>query len=251
MSRVTWFVAAAAVVAVSLPFGAAGGVGASKPLLPDLGVAPIQDVLIEQTQDGKRIFRFSTRIANVGAGPIELVAKRPSLEGDFTVFQRIRRANGTSFLRRTSAPMIYAGAVPHAHWHLKSIVRYELRRLGTGSKVWSSVKRDFCFYDESGYRPALHGAPRTSFYARKRCEEQPKLQLTTGISVGWLDLYHWSIPGQDLDATRLPKGRYRLLNTVDPKNWFRERNERNNTTWVDVEIGDSLTVEVVGRSPRV
>jgi hypothetical protein len=69
------------------------------------------------------------------------------------------------------------------------------------------------------------------------------------VSVGWKDDYFWRITGQRLDVTNLPNGRYRLINRVDPRNWFRETNERNNTTWVDLEIGDRV-VKVVGRSPR-
>jgi hypothetical protein len=57
--------------------------------------------------------------------------------------------------------------------------------------------------------------------------------VLTGISVGWLDAYDWRIPGQAIDVTGLPSGRYRVSVTADPENWFRETNERNKATWVD------------------
>jgi hypothetical protein len=55
-----------------------------------------------------------------------------------------------------------------------------------------------------------------------------------GVSVGWKDDYYWRIPGQEIDITSLPTGKYRLLVEVDPRNYFRETNERNNVTWVDL-----------------
>jgi hypothetical protein len=55
-----------------------------------------------------------------------------------------------------------------------------------------------------------------------------------GVSVGWKDDYYWRIPGQEIDITSLPNGKYRLLVEVDPRNYFRETNERNNVTWVDL-----------------
>ena len=60
-----------------------------------------------------------------------------------------------------------------------------------------------------------------------------------GTSVGWKDDYYWRIPGQAMDITALPAGKYRLRVTVDPENWLQESNERNNVTWVDLEIGRS------------
>lgn len=54
-----------------------------------------------------------------------------------------------------------------------------------------------------------------------------------------------------MDVTNLPHGRYRLLVKVDPRNWFRESNERNNVAWIDFVLSDSLLVKVLGRSPRL
>jgi hypothetical protein len=55
--------------------------------------------------------------------------------------------------------------------------------------------------------------------------------------------------GQRLDITNLPNGRYRLINRVDSRNWFRESNDGNNMNWADLVIADR-SVKVVRRSPR-
>ena len=97
--------------------------------------------------------------------------------------------------------------------------------------------------------PGFPALRRAAKYPREGCGTKASLFLRTGVSVGWKDDYFWRIIGQKLDVTNLPNGRYRLINRVDPRNWFHESNDRNNTTWVDIEIGDRV-VKVVGRSPR-
>ena len=57
-----------------------------------------------------------------------------------------------------------------------------------------------------------------------------------GLSPGWADPYSWLLPDQRLDITGLANGEYRLQATVDPDNWFRESDETNNGTWVDLRL---------------
>ena len=74
-----------------------------------------------------------------------------------------------------------------------------------------------------------------------------------GLSPGWQDPYTWTLPDQRLDITGLPDGRYRLVAMADPNNWFRETNERNNTTWVDIELRTSVSpphVKVLSIGPH-
>jgi hypothetical protein len=73
-----------------------------------------------------------------------------------------------------------------------------------------------------------------------------------GLSRGWSDPYPWALPDQRLDVTGLEDGVYRLWATADPGGWFRETNEQNNLTWVDLRLTLSVSpprVEVVRRGP--
>jgi lysyl oxidase len=229
----------------------AGADSAATAQLPDLGVAPLQDVLLQATRDGKELLRFTTNIANVGAGPFELVASRRNRGKDFSVFQRIRRADESTYLIATpDVRMVFAGGVSHGHWHARGAIRYELRRLGDLTTVKIRLKRGFCFYDGRPYRRSLPRAPRTHVYPRGGCGEKPALEIKSGLSVGWLDVYYWRFAGQELDVTELPDGKYRLFARVDPRNWFQETNERNNATWVDLQIGPQL-IKILGRGPRI
>jgi subtilase family serine protease len=54
--------------------------------------------------------------------------------------------------------------------------------------------------------------------------------------VGWGDTYEATVPGQHLNLTSVPDGRYALRSTADPDNLLVESNERNNDVIVYVEI---------------
>jgi hypothetical protein len=238
---------AAGVMAVVLP----SAQSAPRPLLPDLGVAPLQHMLIEKTLLGRKRLRFTTSVANVGQGPVGIVAVRLKLGSPFLVWQEIQRADGSSYrIAIPAAEMVYVGSEEHGHWHLRGAARYELRRLPDLRQVRRRVKRGFCLYDSSAYRLRLAGAAPQALYGRDRCGPKHALVLDTGLSVGWKDDYYWRIPGQQMDITTLPNGRYRLYAKADPLNRVRESDERNNVTWVDIHIGDQI-VRVLGRSQRV
>ena len=230
----------------------ATGQSGSRALLPDLGVAPLKAPLIERTYTNQRRLRFTVSIANVGLGPMQIEGTRATTNDPFRTHQRIKRVDGSSL--RVATPRVrleFAGSERHGHWHIRGAARYELRRLSDGKPARIRTKRGFCLFDSTSHDLSLATAPKKSHYQRGWCGERAQRRLAMGISPGWKDDYYWRIPGQEMDITNLPHGRYRLFVRVDPRNWFRESNERNNTAWVDIEISDSLLVKVLGRSPRL
>jgi Lysyl oxidase len=235
---------AAALTAIPLPADA----GSGTPRYPDLAIAPLKDFALAIPPDGQKQLRFSSKLVNIGAGPFELEASRTLLERRFSVSQRIRRTNGSSYEVRTSrVALVYAGH-GHNHWHVQDVAQYELRKLGNGKKVGSGAKRGFCFYDSHPYQRSLRGAPAKRAYPKNSCGTKSSTRLLTGISVGWLDAYFWRLPDQYIDVSNVPNGRYRISATVDAANWFKESNERNNRTWADVEI-TAMGVKVLRRGP--
>ena len=113
--------------------------------LPDLVVAPPRQILISTEFNGRKWLHFTTSVANVGRGPIGVEGVRPR-SGTWTVWQRIFRADGTSY--RVPLPQVqfvYQGSSDHGHWHIRGAARYELWRLGKIAKI--RTKRGFCLYD--------------------------------------------------------------------------------------------------------
>jgi hypothetical protein len=232
------------VLAPSLPTFAASD------RLPDLGMAQLRDVHIEKS-GGRRLLRFTAVIVNVGAGPFAVLGQRPDIStAEMTTQQRIYDDAGGSRYVSTPAVMKYSGVDGHNHWHLQYLEGYELDRLDNGSKVGTSAKHDFCFSDNESYRLTLPGAPQAPVYTN--CGRSDWLQVTMGLSIGWGDRYHYTLPDQYIDITGLGAGRYRLWATADPSNWFQETNDNNNFTWVDIQVkahGATLTVLGYGPTP--
>jgi hypothetical protein len=215
-------------------------------LLPDLGMAPLQDIYIQTLADGRRLLRFSSIIVNVGTGPFEVRGQRPNTgTALMSTSQRIYNAAGGYRDVATSAVMFYAGD-GHDHWHVRDLQRFELERLDNGAKVGSGAKRGFCFWDNYRY-----GSSRPPVYTNTTnppaCGRWGDLRVTMGLAVGWGDIYHHNLAWQYVDVTGLAAGRYRLWATADPSGWFQETNDRNNVTWVDLQLqGNSVRIAEYG-----
>jgi hypothetical protein len=216
--------------------------------LPDLGMARVTDIRIVKTNDGRRLLQFSTTMVNVGAGPFEVYATRPDTSTTtWSVSQRIYTDTG-SYLRPISLPLVLGGD-GHLHWHLRDLAAADLIRLDNGSKVGTSNKRGFCFWDNVEYRLTLPGAPASAVYGEPGCGRSTSTVVSMGLSVGWGDIYPSTLPDQNIDITGLVAGRYRLQLTVDNNGQFVEVSESNNVTWVDLQIKAQGNPKIVGYGP--
>ena len=231
----------AALFAVSAP-------AAEGDLPPDLGMAPIADIKVAKTTDGRRLLRFTAVIVNVGRGPFELHLRRASTSDPMAVSQRIYTSTGSREV--SSAAGTVFGGDGHNHWHIVDLENSELIRLDNGAKVGTGVKLGFCFLDNTKYRLTLPGAPSSPRYGTcLTAGTQTWLDVELGLSVGWGDEYRWSLPDQYVDITNLTAGRYRLRVTADTHNLFVESNDTNNATWVDLQIKGQGSVRIDGYGP--
>jgi hypothetical protein len=218
--------------------------------LPDLGMAKFRDLQIQRT-DGRKLLRFSSIIVNVGDGRFEVRGQRPSTATNtMTVRQRIYNDAGGYRNVSTDAVMYFSGDRDgddgHYHWHVRKLEGFKLTRLDNGVKVGTIAKHGFCFYDNYRY-----GSTRDPFYtlASGACGRGASdLRVRMGVSRGWGDRYKWNLPGQYIDITGLSPGQYRLRGMADPSGLFREKDNTNNYTWVDLQITRD-GVRVVSHGP--
>ena len=229
----------------------AGSASAASDRLPDLAMARLRHIGTTRTADGRRLLRFSAIIVNVGVGPFELRSQRPDTSSSWSTRQVIYDTDGGARTARTpSVQLVYEGD-GHDHWHVKDLETYQLAPLPHGnsnSPSRTSQKVGFCFFDNYQYRPWLPDAPWYLEYGRQGCGTRSSVRLRNGLSVGWGDIYHRSLPGQYIDITGLPNGLYRLSATADQANFFLERSDANNSTWVDLWIR-ARGVTVLRRAP--
>jgi Lysyl oxidase len=217
--------------------------------LPNLRMAPLTDLRVDKTADGRRLLRFSMTIVNVGTGGFEVHATRAdSTATSWMVGQRIYDDAGGSREATTSTQLVFGGD-GHNHWHIRDLESAELIRLDNGVKVGTSAKRGFCFWDNVRFLTSLPGSPPNGFYGPSGCGTSPSTQVDMGLSVGWGDEYPATLPDQNIDITGLTAGRYRLQVTADTGGQFLESNDADNSTWLDLQIKGNGQPHVVGRGP--
>lgn len=77
------------------------------------------------TVNGRRLLRFTSILVNVGAGPMEIEARRPSTSSPWQVRQVIDDDAGGQRRVDTEATLRYSGD-GHNHWHVEKMMGYHL-----------------------------------------------------------------------------------------------------------------------------
>lgn len=237
-----------AAVALAVAFAATPAQADVGDSLPDLAMAPLADFKIEKTPDGRKLLRYSTTVVNIGDGAMQAEGSRASTaDTEMSVNQRIFNSLSGSRVVSTPAVMFFARD-GHNHWHVDDLEISDLNRLDNGIKVGSGAKHGFCFYDLVAFNLGLPGAPGSKVYTTCGTNSSVLTQ-TMGISIGWGDVYRYSLANQWVDITNVAAGRYRLTTTADLQNRFLETNETNNVTWTDLQLkGNGLRVIAQGPS---
>jgi len=222
---------------------AAATVGADRTAglrLPNLD--PVAPYAVHAFRDapGRHRLAFASATENHGEGPLVIVGGRTNRRTPtMMASQLVDRAGGngpqTSFsgvgvLRYTISP-------DHAHWHLLSFMRYELRRAADFRRVARDRKTGFCLGDRYGAgRPAFAaGAARVGprdFDTDCGKRAPGLLGVVEGISPGFGDDYKPRLEGQSVDVTGLPSGRYVLVHRANADRRVRELRYDDNASSV-------------------
>jgi len=249
-TRIRLGLASGAVCAAAGAIALAGTVEAGAPapsLLPDLKTiapgSPPNIYMKRSAKTGKAALRIANRVANKGQGPLELYAQPATNDGDYEcvpgedgdepdrdAFQRIFGDTnpGTPGYDPADEPVderkvgCFEYHTKHSHWHFQDFARFALRDRKTDQDVVPpSRKIGFCIIDTGGRRyPDLPGSPSSGVYLGAGCGQgQPEVAPELmGLSVGYADLYSASTPGQRLEITGVPRGRYCLVSFANPPN---------------------------------
>lgn len=195
--------------------------------LPDLVPFPINELRFAE-RNGRTILKFSSTLWNQGRGPLELIGdpETVSIAGDFdrNVFQRIVRADGAE---RHKLVGNFAWHEAHLHYHFSDFAEYTFAQEGqdaVGPAIQEKATR--CIWDTVAIGPHLAGAPRQKVYDTCKGKERQ------GVSVGWGDVYKYTLADQYLDVHDMPTGLYRLTFHIDPRYRFAELDRANNVSVV-------------------
>ena len=192
---------------------------------PTAGLLPAETWFVEQA-DGRRLLRFATVAANIGDGPLDIIAAPDGGESAPT-WQRIW-TDEFAFDDIPSGEFIFHD--DHDHIHFDAFERYRLLD-ADGTIVASSEKVSFCLRDS-----VLVVTDRTSFQAQfddGNCDGQQQI-----INAGFGDHYHALLEDQWIDITGVAAGEYIVEITIDPLDNIVEIDETNNTGTFPVVIAD-------------
>jgi hypothetical protein len=238
----------AAVVGIALASSAFartdGGGAASGGLLPDLRtVVPTHLQLVNQQQ--RETLRFSNGIANTGVGPWALRPEPPlsSAVDKVSAVQEFRDSGalykcGTQPKQVTQCYNVVSEKVAgsfefhpaHNHWHIGDVALFEVRKGSpTGPVVGgNSIKTTFCLIDWYKLSDNAPSSERVFFDCYTSFQ---------GISSGWVDQYHQSTEGQQLDLTGVPNASdYYLVSSANDARIFTESDYTNNTAGGKVRL---------------
>ena len=205
------------------------------PILPDLAMSPLTDVSAGVAPSGNQYVGFTASIGNIGPGRFIVHAVRADERGSWRVSQRFRERGAPSSELVTPGDMVFGGH-GHDHWHVQIGASYWLTRPGSSVVLRRYSKVGYCFFDQVLLDEPPPGAPVVPTFGKDGCDGRSTLELEMGLSPGWADPYYWTLPDQRLLVNGLTDGVYRLWADADPNDWFRETNERNNVTWIDLRL---------------
>lgn len=234
-----------------LDFPIAMPVGALvNPALPDMlpwagpsGRDYFHDTQVDTfTLPGRKLLRFSTAIANGGAGPVELRAGQANPDGTQQVNQRIYSYNPATNQFSVVGDRLAGNFVyheTHNHLHFEGYAEYRLLTNDNGVAGGPATRSDgtevegekvgFCLINVTTYDSSLPGYNSSpSGYGCGNLQ---------GISVGRADVYWSGLDNQWIDVTGVEAGTYFLEVTLDVGDAIMESNESNNTIRVPVTIG--------------
>jgi Lysyl oxidase/WD40-like Beta Propeller Repeat len=205
-------------------------------LPPDFDQQAPSDLEVRPSDSGFRLW-FTSAADNVGLGPFVVNGRRRRAGAEMRAYQRVRLGNGAFRTYPDVGVWRYNSSPDHAHWHLLSFQRYELRR-ADGKVVVRDRKSGFCIGDRYGVAPGRveHRIARPVFRGYCNLYQPNATAVDAGTSVGFSDRYHSRLDGQNLDLTRVRAGRYLLVNRANPSGLIRELRYENNAAAVAIRV---------------
>lgn len=209
-------------------------------LLPDLVPFAPTDLQYD-TINGRTVLRFSSAFWNQGGGPLDIYPQdggvRVSTDVLRNAYQSIKNEQGAERFRVAGEFLWHAA---HGHHHLGNVAEHFLEPVDTTAAPLLSEKVTVCLRDDRAIALTYEGAPSSGVYRRCSVARQ-------GVSVGWADVYRYTLAGQFFDVHDLPAGSYRLWLIMNPERYFLEQRIDNNRGVTFIRIDPAKrTLDVEG-----
>ena len=128
------------------------------------------------------------------------------------------------------------GGHGHDHWHVELGASYWLTRPGSTERLRRYPKVGYCFFDQGRLRDPPPTASTTRRFPKNGCSRPTRSRSRWVSHPAGRTRTSGRSPTSGILVTGLADGVYRLWADADPGDWFREGNEENNLTWVDLRL---------------
>lgn len=214
-------------------------------LIPDLRtVVPQHLQLVNDHQ--REVLRLSNGIANTGDGAWQMVPEIPADKNSpQKANQQFLDSNGNVVATcPTNSVSVYHPA--HKHFHISGVASFAVHAGAENGPLVGkeSLKVTSCLIDWI----RLEGNSPDNQRGYSSCDSGVQ-----GISPGWVDQYHMALEGQSIDITGTPPGKYYLVSTSNPDNFFIEKSRSNNVAWISFDLerdsNGNPKITITGHSP--
>jgi hypothetical protein len=204
---------------------------------PDLVMGRPSHVYAER-KGGRVLLHGTSRVENIGGGPMELRGRRTGLR-EMAATQVLYRRRGGRMLWPTRAEL-YFKAIPGQgrYWKLRDAAALEVWTVSVDGLPVRPVRRSpkvaYCLRDLVRLSRPPPGSPRGRVYPSCN-QDGSRRSVTIGTSSGWVDRYPSTYHEQYVDVTGL-RGLFAYVMTADPRHLLAEGNEDNNTSYALVTL---------------
>jgi lysyl oxidase len=134
-------------------------------------------------------------------------------------------------------PDLFVESQSHGHYHLKDFNEFALFDMA-GNPVVAGAKQAFCLMDSEHLSP---WGPEDGRF--QSCN------TNQGISAGWADLYHKSLPCQFVVIDGVPDGTYVLRSTTNAQRIVSESSYSDNTIYTYLQLSGAHVTQLEGPPP--
>ena len=188
---------------------------------------PEETWFIDEASD-RRLLRFPTVAANIGAGPLDVIAEGIDNDDGVTkTFQRVW-TDTWHFEDIESGEFLFHPT--HDHIHFDAFEQYRLVD-SEGNAVATAEKVSFCLRDSVFVGEERPSASGVVFTPDEDCGSTQQI-----INPGFGDHYHSLLDDQWIDISGVEPGDYTVEVVVDPFDVIVEADETNNMASFEVTI---------------
>jgi hypothetical protein len=202
--------------------------------LPDLVPLPPWGIRL-QNHRKRSVISFGATVWTAGASDLVVEGFRREGEATMDAFQYFYE-NGAVVGKARVGELEFDDRDGHSHWHFKQFAAYSLLDADL-NQVRTSGKEAFCLASTDAIDLTLPGVDlNPTIGLSTACGSPSSIWVREILPLGWGDTYFQGLPGQSINVTDLPNGKYFIRVEANPGDLLHEQSHENNTELREIRL---------------